>query len=131
VQSIDAQLFKTAFESAQSSNAALGITSSSETAAEAEGDKPSSSAVPQDPSAVSAKETEPVAPKGEAQAAESSATATAESEVHGDKSKEIDSTNPQTDASAEAVISETKTEDVTKESDAAPSADGATASKAE
>lgn len=130
----NAQLFKNAFESAQSSNAALGIT----TATETEEEKPSSSAVPQEPSATSANETEPVAPKAEAEAEAATsasaapATATAaESEVHGDTSKTIEEAAPQTDASAEAVITEAKAEEVAKESDAAPAADGATASKSD
>jgi len=89
----NAQLFKTAFESAQAANASLVSGT----------DAPSASAIPQDPEATSAKESEPAVPKAEEAAATSSA-----SEVHGDKTKEVEEPAIQTDASAEAVIGEAK-----------------------
>ena len=60
----DAQLFKTAFESAQAANASLVSGT----------DAPSASAIPQDPEATSAKESEPAIPKAEEAAATSSAS---------------------------------------------------------
>ena len=68
----DAQLFKTAFESAQAANASLVSGT----------DAPSASAIPQDPEATSAKETEPAAPKAEEATAAAPSSAP---EVHGDK----------------------------------------------
>lgn len=92
----NAQLFKTAFESAQAANASLVSGT----------DAPAASAIPQDPEATSAKETEPAAPKAE----EAAAAPSSAPEVHGDKTKEVEEPAIQTDASAEAVIGEAKTD---------------------
>merc|ERR1712093_276740 len=90
----NAQLFKSAFESAQASNAALGSSSSEAPA----------SAVTQEGSP------EKTAEVATTEEAETKTNTDTDAEVHGDKSKVIEEPAVQTDASAEAVIGEAKGE---------------------
>lgn len=78
-QHTDAQLFKTAFENAQASNAALATSSSAPAAAE-----PSQSAVPQEGSA------EKTAEVASTEEPRKSAEDQSSSEVHGDKVRQAD-----------------------------------------
>lgn len=103
----NAQLFKTAFESAQASNAALASTISAT--------EESSSVVPQSTEHVSSKEAESSSapePASTSSMVEASPSTELESAngIHGDTSKTLDTPIVQTDASAEAVIGESHTD---------------------